>query len=95
MDFFSAQNTILWNKNASEGGLWENSICKFKIINKFKQNIDETHSKQPKIYENPHQPMDFKNLKKKNRELKVSTLLPNVCDFQKEIHTLGYGFKNL
>jgi hypothetical protein len=39
--------------------------------------------------------MDFKNLKKKIREPKVSRFLPNACDFQKENHTLGYGFKNL
>jgi hypothetical protein len=32
--------------------------------------------------------MDFKNLKKKIRDPKVSRLLPNVCDFQKENHTL-------
>jgi hypothetical protein len=44
---------------------------------------------------NPYQPMDFKNLKKKIREPKVSRLLPNVCDFQKENHTLGYGLKNI
>jgi hypothetical protein len=37
--------------------------------------------------------MDFKNLKKKIREPKVSRLLPNVCDFPEENHTLGYGFK--
>jgi hypothetical protein len=37
----------------------------------------------------------FKNLNKKVREPKVSRLLPNVCDFQNENHTLGYGFKNL
>ena len=73
----------------------ETVFVKIKISNNFKQNIDETHSKQPKIYENPHQPMDFKNLKKKIRELRVSTLLPNVCDFQKENHTLGNDFKNL
>jgi hypothetical protein len=39
--------------------------------------------------------MDFKILKKKTREPKASRLLPNVCDFQKENHTLEYGFKNL
>jgi hypothetical protein len=39
--------------------------------------------------------MDFKNLKKKIREPTVSRLLPNVCDFQKENNTPGYGFKNL
>jgi hypothetical protein len=45
--------------------------------------------------------MDFKNLKKKIPESKVSILLPNVSDFKKESydigkenHTLGYGFKN-
>ncbi len=30
--------------------------------------------------------MNFKNLKKKNREPKVLRLLPNVCDFYKNIH---------
>jgi hypothetical protein len=38
---------------------------------------------------------DLKNLKEKIQELKVLRLLPNVCDFQKENHTLGYGFKNV
>jgi hypothetical protein len=37
----------------------------------------------------------FKNLKKKICEPKVSRVLPDVCDFLKEHHTLGYGFKNL
>jgi hypothetical protein len=37
--------------------------------------------------------MDFKNLKKKIHELKVLRLLPNICDYQQEKHTLGYGFK--
>jgi hypothetical protein len=37
-------------------------FVKFKISNtiSFKQNIDETHSKQPKSYRN--QPIDFYNL---------------------------------
>jgi hypothetical protein len=26
---------------------------------------------------------------------RTKRLLPNVCDFQEENHTLGYGFKNL
>jgi hypothetical protein len=38
--------------------------------------------------------MDFKNIKKKNLNPDVSRLLPKVCDFQIENHTLGYGFKN-
>jgi hypothetical protein len=33
--------------------------------------------------------------RKKSKEPKVSTLLPNVRDFQEEIDTLRYGFKNL
>jgi hypothetical protein len=44
-------------------------------------------TKNPK--ENPYHPMDFKILKKKIREPKVLRLLPNVCDFRKENHTLG------
>jgi hypothetical protein len=36
--------------------------------------------------------MDFKPLKQKISEPKVSRLLPNLCDLQKS-HTLGYGFK--
>jgi hypothetical protein len=39
--------------------------------------------------------MDKKNHKKKISEPKALRLLPNVCDFQKEKHTLGYGLKNL
>jgi hypothetical protein len=37
--------------------------------------------------------MDIKNLNKKIREPKVSRLLPNVCDFRKENHTLGMDLK--
>jgi hypothetical protein len=32
---------------------------------------------------------------KKSANQKVSRLLPNVCDFQKENHILGHGFKNI
>jgi hypothetical protein len=39
--------------------------------------------------------MDFKKSQGKNPQPKVLRLLPNVCDFQKENHTLGDGFKNL
>jgi hypothetical protein len=38
-------------------------------------------------WENPNQPMDFKNLMKKIHKPKVMRLLPNVCDFQKENRT--------
>jgi hypothetical protein len=66
-------------------------FVKFKISNYFKQNIDETHSKQPKFIPT----YGFLKSQEKNREPKVSRLLPNVCDFQKENYTQGYGFKNL
>ncbi len=37
----------------------------------------------------------FKKSQAKNLQPKVWVLLASVCDFQKENHTLGYGFKNL
>jgi len=44
------------------------AFVKFKISNNFKQNIDETHSKQPKIHRKiSHQSMNYKNVKKKIR----------------------------
>jgi hypothetical protein len=55
------------------------AFVKFKISNNFKQNIDETHSKTTKnLQENPYQPMEFKNLKKKICEPVVFRSLPNV-----------------
>jgi hypothetical protein len=42
--------------------------------------------------ENTNQPVDFKKLKKKICELKVSRLFPNVCYFQKENHTEAKSF---
>jgi hypothetical protein len=71
------------------------AFVKFKINNNLKQNIDGTHSKQPKIHRKiyTYQPMDFKTLKKKIHGSKVSRLLSNVCDFQRENHTLRYGLK--
>jgi hypothetical protein len=44
----------------------------------------QNNQKNP--YEQPFQPVDFKNLQKKIREPKVLRRLPNVCDFQKENH---------
>jgi hypothetical protein len=39
---------------------YKTEFVKFKISNNFKQNIDETDSKQPEIHrKNPYQPMDF------------------------------------
>jgi hypothetical protein len=72
-------------------------FLKFKISNNFKQTIDEKHSKQPNIQSvgKSIPAYGFKNLKKKISEPKVSRLLPNVCNFQKENNIIGYGFKNL
>ncbi len=48
------------------------AFVKFKTSNNLKQNIDETHLKQPKIHRlNPYQPMDFEN---QIRKPKVSRL---------------------
>jgi hypothetical protein len=48
---------------------------------------------------NTYQPMDINISRRKIIcEPNISRLLPKVCDFQKENHTLGYGFtifKNL
>jgi hypothetical protein len=68
------------------------AFVKFKICNNFKQKIDETHSKQPKIHTSL---WILKISRKKNRKPKVSRLLPYVCDFQSKNYTLGYGFENL
>jgi hypothetical protein len=38
---------------------------------------------------NPYQLIDYKNLKKNIRESKVSRLLADICDFQKENDNLG------
>ncbi len=69
-------------------------IVKFKISNNLKQNIDETPRKQPKIHRKIHTSHWILKIKKTICEPKVSRLLSNVCNFQKENHTLGYGFKN-
>ncbi len=71
-------------------------FVKFKISKNFKQNIDETPPKQQKIHRKIHTSLwILKISRKKILEQKVWKRLPNVCDFQKENHTLGYGFKNL
>jgi hypothetical protein len=67
-------------------------FVKFKICNtiSFKQNIDETHSKQPKSQRN--QPIDFYNFQKNPKN---KSQMQNVFLFEKEKHTLGCGFRNL
>jgi hypothetical protein len=46
--------------------------------------MKHSQNKQKSMGNSIYQPLDFKNLKKKIREQKVSRLLPDVCDFQKE-----------
>jgi hypothetical protein len=71
--------------------LEKTAFIKFRISN----NIDETHSKQPKIRRKIHTSIWILKIYRKTSTKQVSRLSPKVCDFQKENHTLGYGFKNL
>ncbi len=61
----------------------------FKILTLNKTLMKHIQNNQ-KTKENPYQLLDFKNLKKKICEPKVSMLW-----FLKENHTFVYGFKNL
>jgi hypothetical protein len=54
MDFYGAQHTILWYENASEINFDKTAFVKFKVSNNLKENIDDTHSKQPKIHRKIH-----------------------------------------
>ncbi len=72
------------------------AFVKFNIRNNFKQNIGETHSKQPKVHRKIITNLyTLKIFREKILEPKVSRLFPNVSDFHKENHILGQGFKNL
>ncbi len=78
----------------SQKVVFDKTFVKFKISNTFKQNIDATRLKQPKIHRKIHSSLwILKISRKKIHELTVSRLLRNVCDFKKENHTLGYGLK--
>ncbi len=66
------------------------AFVKFKISNNFKQNNDETHSKQPKIHRKIHTSQWILKSQEKNPQTKSLGLLPNVCDFEKNTNTLGY-----
>ncbi len=46
------------------------AFVKFKIINNFEQNIDETHSKQPKIYEKIHTSLWILKISRRNPRTK-------------------------
>jgi hypothetical protein len=59
------------------------ALAKFEINNNFEQNIDATHSKEPKIHWKILTSLwILKTSRKKIRKPKVSRLLPNLCDFQ-------------
>jgi hypothetical protein len=50
------------------------AFVKFKIGNNLKQISDETFKTTKNPYENPYQPKDFKNLKKKIHKANISRL---------------------
>ncbi len=54
MDFFGAQDTTHDTKMLLKVVFDKTAFVKFKISNNFKQNIDETRSKQPKIHRKIH-----------------------------------------
>jgi hypothetical protein len=82
MDFFGAQDTIL------------TTFVKFKISNNFKRNIDETHSKLPKIHRKIH---TSKCILKISRKKSVNQKPWGFCQMfvvsKKENHTLGVWIK--
>jgi hypothetical protein len=47
----------------------------------------------PAMFSFDSEDMDLENPRQKIREQKFWRLLPNVCNFQKENHTLRYGFQ--
>jgi hypothetical protein len=55
MDFFGAQDIILWYKKMLVKVIFDKTaFVKFKFSNNFKQNIDKTHLQQPKIHMKIH-----------------------------------------
>jgi hypothetical protein len=59
------------------------AFVKFKIVDNFKQNIDETNSKQPKIHRKIHSSLwTLKISRKKSTNQNVKSHFPNLCDFQ-------------
>ncbi len=90
MDFFGAKTPSCYAKMLLK--IVFGKTIKFKISNNLK-NIDETHQNNQKSIGKSIQPTGFKNLKEKFCKPKVWRL-SNVCDFQKENHTLGCGQNN-
>jgi hypothetical protein len=91
MDLFGAQDTILGYKMRLNAVFDKTAFVKLKIRNSFKQNIDETHSKRPKMKIYTSQWISKISRKKSGNQKPPARPLPNVSDFQKENHTLGYG----
>ncbi len=69
-----------------------NVYCTLYIVHIY---FDETDLNNQKSTGKSISVYGFQKSQEKIRKPKVSRLLPNVCDFQKENHILGYGFKNL
>ncbi len=65
-------------------------FVKLKVSNNFKQNIDEKTLKTTKIHRKIHTILWILKISRK----KFMNQKSRFCDFQKENHTLGYGFKN-
>jgi hypothetical protein len=65
---------VVFNKTA---------FVKFKISNNFIKNINEIHSKKSKVRRKIHTRQWILKISR-NKSAKVSRLLPNVFDFQKE-----------
>jgi hypothetical protein len=73
------------------------ALVKFKISNNLNETIiKHIQNNQKSIGKSiPALAYGFEKSKEKNPQTKVSRFLLNFCDFQKENHNLGYGFKNL
>jgi hypothetical protein len=68
MDFFGAQNTNYGTKVLLKVIFNKTAFVKFKISNNFKQNIDETHSKQLKIHRKIHTGLWILKISRKTSE---------------------------
>jgi hypothetical protein len=91
MDFFGGGGGVF------EGHLDKTAFVKFKISNNFKQNIDQTHSKQPKIRRKIHTSLwILEKSKKKNpksRNLLISQD-PGIVAPEKLLSNIGVVFFN-
>ncbi len=71
------------------------ALVKFKINNNFKQNIDETYSKQPKIHRKIHTTYGFLKSEEKNLRTKSLETFAKCLWFPKRKPYHGVWIKNL